>query len=647
MAPRTRSLLRIAAFVLLLLGALGLRVHPAVITTSPAGIDFLDADTVRRLVRLRHLDEVTEYPSVERRDGFPEGTTLQWTLPMDWVIRALEAIAPRIHPQARLYETGAVLAGPILGTLAVLAFALLVRRLLAPARAALAALLYAVSAPAIEVTRLGNGDHQSLQDLCATVSLLGCLVLACGNGGTALALIAGASLGLSLWVNAESMVLLVVAGLVMLVALCPCDRTTVQRRLPALLLYAGAGALVALAGQLVESAGSLTLEWDRISCLQTAASLALVVFVALARVFDRRLSKPVVALPLAAVAAAALTAAPFLLLPALREQLGEQLAAARALSGFALACVAEYHALFADGTALARLVFGDAVFLLPFCFLALLFARGLPLSLRGGFAVPFVCFAALTLNQVKLSHLFAIPWALVLVAGGAACLDLIGHWLRIGAEAMRRTRWTMGLLLAGHAIWHILALTFTPKNEDDARANADRRAVVLAVRDLDFSPRTPAEGLRVTVMAPWELGHYLLYEDRKPIVASSYQRRVDGIADSIEVLCSQTPEAALSVLRRCRSRWWVRSGDPSFLFQVHRAFPGHQELARVVQEQGRVRIDLDTSVQTTFWARTAAGAPRLPWLELVFESPRTSTWLGGFLGPPFRVFRIRYPDEPE
>ncbi|MEO6594059.1 MAG: hypothetical protein ABIP94_04835 [Planctomycetota bacterium] len=646
MRASTRSLTKLFALLLLVIGSVALRVHPAVITTSPAGIHFIDADTVRRLVRLHDLDTATEYPSVEPRDGFPEGTVLQWTLSMDWVIRALDAIAPRIHPNARRYETGAALAGPVLGGLAVLAFALLVRRLLAPPRAALAALLYAVSAPAIEVTRLGNGDHQTLQDLCAVVSLLGCLVLVAGNGGNVLALLTGAALGLSLWVNAESMVLLVIVALMMLVSLSLCDRATVQRRLPALLLCASACAAVTVTGQLVESGGALTLQWDRISCFQGAASLALIGFLGLTRVFDRHFPRPAVAMPLAAAVAAALAAAPFLLVPALREGLGEQLLAARAMSGFATACVAEYKALFASGTDLARLVFGGTVFLAPLCLTALLFGRCLPLSQRAGIAVPAVCLGALVLDQVKLSHLFAIPWALLLVAGGAAGLEWIGRWLHLGTEAMRRTRWTMGLLLAGHAIWHMLTLTFTPPSAEDALASADRREVVAALQDLAFSPRSPTEGERVTVMAPWDLGHYLLYDTEKPIVASSYQRRIDGIRDSFDVLCSQTPEQALEILRRCRCRWWVRNGDPSFLLQYHVVVAGRTKLGQVVHEGDRTRIDLDASVQTTLWAKTAAGAPSVRGFELVFESKRTSTWWGGLTGPPFRVFRIHYADEP-
>jgi hypothetical protein len=157
------------ALLALVLGAIGVRVHPAVVNFDATSVDFLDADTVRRLVKVDNLAAATDYPFREPRDGFPEGAVIQWSLPMDWVIQALDATAPAMHPATRRYETGAMLAGPVLGALAVLAFALLAWRLLPPGQAALAALLYAVSAPGVEVTRFRR-RHRRWMRRCRTAT---------------------------------------------------------------------------------------------------------------------------------------------------------------------------------------------------------------------------------------------------------------------------------------------------------------------------------------------------------------------------------------------------------------------------------------------------------------------------------------------
>lgn len=638
-----RRIVILLSLVALAIGAAALRLHPAVMTTDASGIHFLDPDTVRRLVELNSRAEASEYPVLERRDGFPAGAVIQWSLPMDWVIRALDRVVPPIHPRARRFETGAALAGPVLGTLAVLAFALLAWRLLPARRAVLAALSYAASAPGIEVTRLGNGDHQSLQLLCIVVAVLGCLVVLSGKGGRLLALAAGGALGLSLWVNAESMLALIIAGLMISIGLSLCDRATVQQRLPPLLLFAAACAAVVLPGQMIESRGALLLEWDRISFFQSAASLGLVAFVWLAGRFVARTARPWVAMLLAAVVTAALVAGPFLVVPALRLALIGELNRAATFAGFCRACVAEYHRLFRDGLHLPMLVYGVTFFLIPLCFVGLFWARDLTRSLRWCLVVPTVLLGALVIDQVKLAHMFAIPWALILPAGGAGCLDRLERTGWLGSASIRRARWGTGLLLAGLVLWHVPLRTVP-----SAAGGVDgTREVVAAVRDLQFSPRNAIEAERPAVMAPWDLGHYLLYETDKPIIASSYQRRVDGIRDSFDVLCSQDPTQAHEILKRRRVRWWVRPGDPSFLLQYHLVVPGRPELGRLVSADGETRVSLNPAVKQTLWAKTAAGSSLPNWLELVFETRSEGRWWGFFSGPQFRVFRVSYDDEAQ
>ncbi len=109
----------------LLVASFAVRVaHPSY-QVEADGVYLHDTDTVRRLVRLHHLDAHPEpYPSPNLRDGAPGGYVIHWTLPMDWVIRALDAVAPSLYAGARPYESGAAWSGPLLCTLSVLAFAL-------------------------------------------------------------------------------------------------------------------------------------------------------------------------------------------------------------------------------------------------------------------------------------------------------------------------------------------------------------------------------------------------------------------------------------------------------------------------------------------------------------------------------------------
>ncbi|HEB52427.1 MAG TPA: hypothetical protein ENI87_04125 [bacterium] len=601
-------------------------------TTSEAGIDFLDADTVRRLVKLDAKAGASDYPVLEQRDGFPEGVVIQWSLPMDWVIESVDAVAPELWPNARRFETGAALAGPLLGVLAVIAFALLVWRLLPPGQAALAAVLYASSAPGVEVTRLGNGDHQSLQLLCVVIAILGCLVLLAGKGGRPLAWFAGGILGLSLWVNAESMLALIIDGLAIWVVLSLSTAEHVARQLPRLLQFAIACAVVSIVGERIENAGALTLEWDRISGFQVAASLGLVAFVGLAIRLLPRFGQPAKSMSLAAGISAALVAGPFLLVPGLRAALFAELARMATFAGFCRACVNEYQPLFADGIGLARIVYGDVLWLIPPCFIGLVWARSLVPSLRAGFAIPAVLLGGLVLNQVKLAHMFAIPWAMLLPVGGAGLLDRIAHAGWIPAARMPRVRWLAGVLVAALALWHILslALSSVPAGRDG------RHEVVAAIRDLEFSPDSAIAAERVAVMAPWDLGHYLLYETDKPIIASSYQRRVDGIRASFEVACSP-PDRAHEILKQHRVRWWVRPGAPKFLTQYHQVVPGAPQLARSVDGPDGPRIGLSPAVRETLWARTAPGEELPEWLDPVFD---TKSMVFG--APEFRVFRVEY-----
>src|SRR5690606_17871659 len=124
---------------------------------------------------LEALDAADTYPIVETHDGWPAGTMLHWTRPMDAVIRGLDPLVSWLLPSERGHEAGAVLAGPLLAAAAVVLFVFLATRLLGAWAALVAGALYALSYSFVNTSLLGNGDHQTLQQLAAVVAVLGLL----------------------------------------------------------------------------------------------------------------------------------------------------------------------------------------------------------------------------------------------------------------------------------------------------------------------------------------------------------------------------------------------------------------------------------------------------------------------------------------
>src|SRR6185503_1898611 len=87
-------LVRLTAVALLAGIALALRLIGMTATAREGALRFDDPDTLRRLVRLRHLTEGgTPYPYRDPADGWyadpaRRGTVIHWTLPMDGVVLA-------------------------------------------------------------------------------------------------------------------------------------------------------------------------------------------------------------------------------------------------------------------------------------------------------------------------------------------------------------------------------------------------------------------------------------------------------------------------------------------------------------------------------------------------------------------------------
>jgi hypothetical protein len=67
-------------------------------------------------------------------------------------------------------------------------------------------------------------------------------------------------------------------------------------------------------------------------------------------------------------------------------------------------------------------------------------------------------------------------------------------------------------------------------------------------------PFPPALARASAVLAPWSLGHFLLYEAELPVVANNFGY---GFLDSLRFYLADSEEAALAIARRHRVRWVV------------------------------------------------------------------------------------------
>jgi asparagine N-glycosylation enzyme membrane subunit Stt3 len=73
-------------------------------------------------------------------------------------------------------------------------------------------------------------------------------------------------------------------------------------------------------------------------------------------------------------------------------------------------------------------------------------------------------------------------------------------------------------------------------------------------RLLDSPPGPPDLARAESVLAPWSLGHWILYEAEQPVVANNFGY---GFIDSIRFFLAETEEEALAVAARHRARWIV------------------------------------------------------------------------------------------
>src|SRR5262249_34482970 len=168
---------------------------------------------------------------------------------------------------------------------------------------------------------------------------------------------------------------------------------------------------------------------------------------------------------------------------------------------------------------------------LPVLLACLPFARALGLART----VVLLCAGAGTfacaLWEVKLAHLFAMTWPLILVLGarGVWALRTRGRAVPVGAGIA----FTTVLLIAA------LMTLPEPRSQQPQLTAADdglREACDLLKPRIALQPGS--------VLAMWDQGAHLMYYAGAPVVASGYHRNIDGILDGLRLFTSTPADDA-------------------------------------------------------------------------------------------------------
>ena len=223
----------------------------------------------------------------------------------------------------------------------------------------------------------------------------------------------------------------------------------------------------------------------------------------------------------------------------------------------------EARPLLADGPGLALKQLSAGFFAAPIAIL--LWAARARRGRRPGVHCALAVWGAVTLFLAlsqRLNVYYAAPLA------GLATLELVRSVsIRARSRGLARIpSAAVALLLAGGLLWPMsrglseeLTATYVPGSDLFATLARMRAELPHAIDPYDPGllgpPPFPAALANArSVMAPWSLGHFTLYEAGLPVVANNFGY---GFLDSIRFFLAESEEEALEIARRHRVRWIV------------------------------------------------------------------------------------------
>ena len=226
----------------------------------------------------------------------------------------------------------------------------------------------------------------------------------------------------------------------------------------------------------------------------------------------------------------------------------------------------EARPLLADGPGLAWKQLSAAIFLSPFAVLAwaIRAKRGERPGVHGALAIWGAVTLFLALSQ-RLNVYYAAPLcALTLVEAARFAAARLPHAGGVTTNTARLPRGSaaaiVGLILAlpmQAGLRAELSSTNVPGSDlfdtlDWMKTSLPHTVDAYDPRLLGPPPFPEALSQASSVLAPWSLGHLLLYEAELPVVANNFGY---GFLDSIRFFLAGNEEEALAIARKHRARW--------------------------------------------------------------------------------------------
>jgi dolichyl-phosphooligosaccharide-protein glycotransferase len=541
----------------------------------------LDSDSAYHLRRARFA--AAQFPRTIVFDplmNFPEGGVPIWPPLFDVVLAAPARLTQGASASAGAVERGAAWVPVVFAAGAIVLAGLLGRRLHGPAAGAAAAAFLALCPGHILWSQYAHTDQHVAESFCGLLALV--LFLASrerpdapGNArreavaGLALALAVLIWQGAIYWGAIFALALLMEAAFLSRAVLSAAVRTL---GLPALLT---GGATAAWLGWLSPpltyvSFGFFQPLFLAALCGGTAAAALA------ARALRRSAGRRELATSLGVVIAAAAITLPFApeLYAGLTNGIGYVAGSTQEIAGQGgyvsypkdwLKGIFEARPLLADGPGLAWRQLSAAFFLSPLAVLA--WAARARRGERPGVHAALAIWGAVTLFLVlsqRLNVYYAAPLsALALVEAASAVAALFERarpaWRRLPGVLVAAGAGLVLALPMEKGLREELAGAAVPGSDlfetlDWMRSGLPHSIDAYDPRLLGPPPFAEALSRASSVLAPWSLGHMILYEGELPVVANNFGY---GFLDSIRFFLAPTEQEALAIARRHRARWIV------------------------------------------------------------------------------------------
>jgi dolichyl-phosphooligosaccharide-protein glycotransferase len=320
----------------------------------------------------------------------------------------------------------------------------------------------------------------------------------------------------------------------------------------------------------------------------------------------------------------------------------------------------EARPLLADGPALAWEQLSAAFFLSPLAVIAwaLRARRGERSGVHGALAIWGTVTLFLALSQ-RLNVYYAAPLAALTLVEAAR---FVAGLHERGAHGAPRAPRRAPIVIAAAAAGLVLALPMqkglarelatenVPGSDLFATLQWMRSNLPHAVDAYDpglLGPPPFPEGLAraSSVIAPWSLGHLLLYEAELPVVANNFGY---GFLDSIRFFLATSEEEALAIARRHRARWIVAT-DLAARMNDYASYLGRPPLLDATPEGPVPTAAYFSTMQSRLYDFEGRGAsapgleiPPLRHVRLIHRS-KSAIQRGGRWVARWSVFEIREP----